>query len=181
VTSSAIEPGSVLGVLGGGQLGALFARAATALGYRTAVWDPDPDAPAHRLAAHSFAVPFSDASTFRAFTALAAVVTYEWENVPAELCERLEQHKPVRPSSGVLRHIQNRLVQKRFLAGQGLPVPRFASMTDPRQLPEVLHEVGCPAVCKTAMAGYDGKGQWKIDRPSALPDGRSIFHWPLPS
>lgn len=168
MTHSLIEPGSVLGVLGGGQLGALFSRAATGRGYRVAVWDPDPDAPAHRLAAHSFAIAFTDQQTVTDFGASVAVVTYEWENVPAELCEQLERQRPVRPSSGVLRHIQNRLVQKRFLASHGFPVPRFAALTDPEELPEVIREVGCPAVCKTAMAGYDGKGQWKIDEPSAV-------------
>lgn len=165
----AIEPGSVLGVLGGGQLGALFARAATTLGYRVAVWDPDSDAPAHRLATHSFAAPFTDLTTATAFAAVASVVTYEWENVPAELCERLERERPVRPSGGVLRHIQNRLVQKRFLAGHGFPVPRFAALIDPPRVLETIREVGGPVVCKTAMAGYDGKGQWRIDEPSAVP------------
>jgi 5-(carboxyamino)imidazole ribonucleotide synthase len=169
VTVHTIEPGSVLGVLGGGQLGALFARAAAAAGYRVAVWDPDRDAPAHRLAAYSFPAPFGDPETFAAFVAAVSVVTYEWENVPAELCERLERERPVRPSSGVLRRIQNRLVQKRFLAGEGLPVPRFAALTDPALMPQVLREVGAPAVCKTAMAGYDGKGQWKVDQPNAVP------------
>ena len=165
----AIEPGSVLGVLGGGQLGALFARAATTLGYRVAVWDPDSDAPAHRLATHSFAAPFTDLTTATAFAAVASVVTYEWENVPAELCEQLERQRPVRPSGGVLRHIQNRLVQKRFLAGHGFPVPRFAALTNPARVLEALREVAGPVVCKTAMAGYDGKGQWRIDEPSAVP------------
>ena len=165
----AIEPGSVLGVLGGGQLGALFARAATTLGYRVAVWDPDPDAPAHRLATHSFAAPFTDLTTATAFAAVTSVVTYEWENVPAELCERLERERPVRPSGGVLRHIQNRLVQKRFLAGHGFPVPRFAALIDPPRVLETIREVGGPVVCKTAMAGYDGKGQWRINEPTAVP------------
>jgi 5-(carboxyamino)imidazole ribonucleotide synthase len=169
VIPRAIEPGSVLGVLGGGQLGALFARAATTLGYRVAVWDPDSDAPAHRLATHSFAAPFTDLTTATAFAAVASVVTYEWENVPAELCERLERERPVRPSGGVLRHIQNRLVQKRFLAGHGFPVPRFAALIDPPRVLETIREVGGPVVCKTAMAGYDGKGQWRIDEPSAVP------------
>jgi 5-(carboxyamino)imidazole ribonucleotide synthase len=159
----------VLGVLGGGQLGALFVQAASRLGYRVAVWDPDPDAPAHRLAAHSFATPFTDQRTAGEFAALVSVVTYEWENVPAELCERLELERPVRPASGVLRCIQNRLVQKRFLARHGFPVPRFAAMADPKDLPEAVAQVGCPAICKTAMAGYDGKGQWKIDQPSMVP------------
>ena len=165
----AIEPGSVLGVLGGGQLGALFARAATTLGYRVAVWDPDPDAPAHRLATHSFAAPFTDLTTATAFAAVTSVDTYEWENVPAELCERLERERPVLPSGGVLRHIQNRLVQTRFLAGHGFPVPRFAALIDPPRVLETIREVGGPVVCKTAMAGYDGKGQWRINEPTAVP------------
>jgi 5-(carboxyamino)imidazole ribonucleotide synthase len=126
VTPAVIEPGSVLGVLGGGQLGALFTRAAAKHGYRVAVWDPDRDAPAHRLAAHSFATPFTDRETVTRFASAVSAVTYEWENVPAQLCEQLERQRPVRPSGGVLRSIQNRLVQKRFLAGHGFPVPRFA-------------------------------------------------------
>jgi len=60
VKAVSIEPGSVLGVLGGGQLGAMFTMAARRLGYHVAVWDPDTEAPAHRLATHSFPVPFTD-------------------------------------------------------------------------------------------------------------------------
>ncbi len=168
MTVPVIEPGSVLGVLGGGQLGALFASAAMKHGYRVAVWDPDPDAPAHRVAAHSFTSPFADRATVSEFAAAVSVVTYEWENVPAQLCEQLERHRPVRPSGGVLRWIQNRLVQKNFLADRGFPVPRFAALTDPNDLSERVREVGCPAICKTAMAGYDGKGQWRIDEPSTV-------------
>jgi 5-(carboxyamino)imidazole ribonucleotide synthase len=168
VTRSVIQPGSVLGVLGGGQLGALFTRAASTHGYRVAVWDPDHDAPAHRVAAHSFTTPFADPETVGRFASTVAAVTYEWENVPAGLCEQLERQRPVRPSGSVLRSIQNRLVQKRFLSGHGLPVPRFAPLTDPTDLPDVIREIGCPAICKTAMAGYDGKGQWRIDEPSAV-------------
>jgi 5-(carboxyamino)imidazole ribonucleotide synthase len=168
VNQAVIERGSVLGVLGGGQLGALFTRAAAAHGYRVAVWDPDPDAPAHRLAAHSFATPFTDQATVTRFASAVSAVTYEWENVPAQLCEQLEREKPVRPSGAVLRSIQNRLVQKRFLAGHSFPVPRFVPVADPKDLPDAIRAVGCPAICKTAMAGYDGKGQWKIDEPSAV-------------
>jgi 5-(carboxyamino)imidazole ribonucleotide synthase len=168
VNGPLVEPGSVLGVLGGGQLGAMFAQAATRLDYRVAVWDPDPDAPAHHLAAYSFPSPFTDQKTFTEFAGLVAVVTYELENVPAVLCERLERTTPVRPASSVLRRIQNRLVQKTFLAGQGFPVPRFAAFTEPERLAEILDQLGYPAVCKTATAGYDGKGQWKIDGPSSV-------------
>ena len=161
-----LTTGSVLGVLGGGQLGAMFTMAACRLGYHVAVWDPDPEAPAHRVATHSFPVPFTDQHMLARFAELVSVVTYEWENVPAELCRALEQRRPVRPSSAVLSVIQNRLEQKGFLASNGFPVPTFAGLTDPDQLATTIRQVGYPALCKTATAGYDGKGQWRIPRES---------------
>jgi 5-(carboxyamino)imidazole ribonucleotide synthase len=162
VTFAVIEPGAVLGVLGGGQLGALFTTAARRLGYQVAVWDPDPDAPAHGLAQRSFSAPFTDQTTLEQFRSLASAVTYEWENVPIDLCETLQAAKPVRPSSAVLRIIQDRLEQKGFLAARGLPVPSFLPLTTPDQLPAVVGKIGYPTLVKTATAGYDGKGQWRI-------------------
>jgi 5-(carboxyamino)imidazole ribonucleotide synthase len=166
VNALVIEPGSVLGVLGGGQLGAMFTLAARRLGYHIAVWDPDPEAPAHRFATHSFPVPFTDQHILEQFASLVSVVTYEWENIPAELCRELEHWRPVRPSSAVLSVIQDRLEQKAFLASNGFPVPPFASLTVPDQLATTVRQIGYPALCKTATAGYDGKGQWRIDRES---------------
>jgi len=166
VKAVVIKPGSVLGVLGGGQLGAMFTMAARRLGYHVAVWDPDPEAPAHRLATHSFPVPFTDQTILTRFANLVSVVTYEWENIPAELCQALEQRKPVRPSSVVLSVIQDRLEQKWFLASNGFPVPPFASLNAPDQLATTVRQVGYPALCKTATAGYDGKGQWRIIQES---------------
>ncbi len=155
-------------MLGAGQLGAMFASAALGLGYRVAVWDPDPDAPAHRVATHSFPRPFTDQQTIEQFARLVSVVTYEWENVPVDLCQRLEQTTPVRPASDLLRIIQNRLSQKTFLADQGFPVPRFAALPSPSRLSQIVKELGYPALCKTATAGYDGKGQWRIEYESEV-------------
>jgi 5-(carboxyamino)imidazole ribonucleotide synthase len=171
VTFTAIEPGTVLGVLGGGQLGAMFTTAAQRLGYQVAVWDPDPDAPAHRLAQRSFSAPFSDEATLGQFLDLVGAVTYEWENIPVDLCRALEAVKPVRPSSAVLRIIQDRLDQKGFLAARGFPVVPFLPLAEPEQLPAMLEKVRYPALVKTATAGYDGKGQWRITRES---DVRSV-------
>lgn len=167
---ASIEPGSVLGVLGAGQLGTMFTSAAVRAGFRVAVWDPDSDAPAHRVATHSFPKPFTDQQTFVQFSGLVSVVTYEWENVPAQLCQQLEQKKPVRPSSEVLRVIQDRLVQKRFLVDQGFPVPQFKVLTSPDRLGEVIRQLDSPAFCKTSTAGYDGKGQWRIRCASDVPE-----------
>ena len=158
-----IESGATLGVLGGGQLGAMFAAAARRMGYEIAVWDPDADAPAHRLADYSLLEPFSDVAARHDFLQRVRAVTYEWENVPSELCEQLERSVPLRPSSHVLRVIQDRIEQKTFLQSHGLTVPAFYGISLPEELSRQT-ALQYPLICKTSTAGYDGKGQWKIGR-----------------
>ena len=180
MTTPPIGPGSVLGVLGGGQLGAMFTHAALRLGYRVAVWDPDPDAPAHRVASHSFSASFTDRSVYREFSQLVSAVTLEWENVPAALCEQLSHTCPVRPSSAVLRVIQDRIEQKQFLQTHGLPVPAFSVVSDPTQLAGAVNAFGCAVICKTARAGYDGKGQWVIRQPDEVAAVEAAFREMVP-
>jgi 5-(carboxyamino)imidazole ribonucleotide synthase len=168
VIAPSIEPGATLGVLGGGQLGAMFALAGRRLGYRIAVWDPDADAPAHHVADISFPAPFNDSSSFAQFSQLVQAVTYEWENVPVSLCESLERHVPVRPSARVLRVLQDRLEHKGFLASRGFPVPPFQAVLSPEEL-RFAERVGFPCICKSATAGYDGKGQWQMAGRDDLP------------
>lgn len=146
----------------------MFAGAARRMGYHVAVWDPDADAPTHHLASHSFTAPFSDTATREKFACTVHAVTFEWENVPAELCEWLEQHHRVRPAGAVLRIIQDRIEQKQFLQSRRLPVPSFTTIESPDQLAEAVKKVGVPAVCKTATTGYDGKGQWTLRRSSEV-------------
>lgn len=162
MTCQVFEPGSILGVLGGGQLGAMFTNAARRMGYRVAVWDPDADAPAHRVAEHSFSASFSDTAVREQFAAIVQAVTVEWENVPSNLCEWLEQRRRMSPSSRVLGIIQDRIAQKTYLTSHQLPVPNFISIDSPEGLAKGIEKLGFPVVCKTATAGYDGKGQWII-------------------
>ena len=175
MTDRILEPGSTLGVLGGGQLGAMFAAAAHRMGYRVAVWDPDADAPAHRIAAYSFAAPFSDLGVRDQFASTADAVTLEWENVPAELCEWLEGRCPMRPSGAVLRVLQDRIKQKHYLSSRHLSVPTFAVVETAPQLISAVDRLGLPAVCKTAKSGYDGKGQWLLREPSDMREVEQIL------
>lgn len=154
----------MLGVLGGGQLGAMFTAAAHRLGYRVAVWDPDPDAPALKLADLPLAAPFTDQASLETFSSSIATATYEWENIPAAMVEALERKVPVRPAPRILKTIQNRIEQKTFLAKHRIPVAPFESATSPDRV-TVPDAVGFPALCKTATLGYDGKGQWRLSGP----------------
>lgn len=165
---SILEPGSTVGVLGGGQLGAMFTGAARRMGYRVVVWDPDADAPAHRMADQSFSTSFADQDTRKRFVDTVHAITLEWENIPAELCEWLEQRRPLHPSSAVLRVLQDRLTQKQFLASCSFPIPEFAAVQSGHQLHHVIGRLGLPLICKTARSGYDGKGQWLVRQPSDI-------------
>ncbi|MFQ5991363.1 MAG: 5-(carboxyamino)imidazole ribonucleotide synthase [Nitrospiraceae bacterium] len=162
-----LELGTTLGVLGGGQLGAMFAEAARRLGYRVAVWAPDPEAPALKIADLPIVASFTDPSALESFAGSIQAATYEWENVPASVIAELERRMSVRPSALVLKLLQNRLEQKTFLSSHGFPVVPFHAVTSPDLL-AVPETVGYPSVCKTATLGYDGKGQWRLGGPHDL-------------
>lgn len=157
-----IEPGATIGVLGGGQLGAMFAVAARRLGYRVSVWDQDADAPALKIADLPVVAPFLDPAALNRFAGSISAVTYEWENIPVTVCDALEQRLPVRPASRILRVLQHRLEQKQFLASHGIPVAPFKPIAKPGDLRAATEAIGFPCLCKTAMHGYDGKGQWRL-------------------
>lgn len=177
--SAVIEPGAMLGVLGGGQLGAMFAAAAKRFGYTVSVWDPDPQAPGLREATRPFPHPFEEAAA-DAFAEGLQAVTFDWENIPSTLSDRLEVHLPLRPSSRVLRLLQHRLDQKSFLTACGFPVPPFQVIQAPEQLGRAATELGFPCLCKTATAGYDGRGQWFLNDPSAVPTVQASLEATLP-
>jgi 5-(carboxyamino)imidazole ribonucleotide synthase len=157
-----ILPGSAVGVLGGGQLGRMFAIAARPMGYRVHVLSPDRDTPAGQVADLEVAAAYDDLAAVRAFASEVAVVTFEFENVPAATAAAAEERAPVRPDGGVLHVCQQRLREKGFLAAAGLPVPDFVAVRSSEDLRTGLLQIGTPAVLKTAAFGYDGKGQAQV-------------------
>ncbi|HJU03792.1 MAG TPA: 5-(carboxyamino)imidazole ribonucleotide synthase, partial [Nitrospiraceae bacterium] len=171
-----LAPGATLGVLGGGQLGAMFAQAARRLGYRVAVWDSDSDAPALKIADRTFTSLFTDERSLSEFARCVGAVTYEWENIPVQAASAIERAIPMRPSSRILGLLQNRLEQKTFLADRGFPVAPFRTVSDPDELLATAQAVGFPSICKIATAGYDGKGQWRLTDPRGVPAVREVLH-----
>jgi 5-(carboxyamino)imidazole ribonucleotide synthase len=158
-----VAPGATVGVLGSGQLGRMFAMAARRLGYRVHTFSPDHDTPTGQVADLEVAAPYDDLDAVAAFARQVAVVTFEFENVPAATVEAAAAHAAVRPSGRVLHIAQQRLREKGFLAAAGLPVPRFVAVRSFEDLEKGLEAIGVPAVLKQAAWGYDGKGQTRID------------------
>jgi 5-(carboxyamino)imidazole ribonucleotide synthase len=159
VTDRIILPGSTIGVLGGGQLGRMFAMAARRLGYRVHTLAPEHDTPTGQIADVEVEASYDDIDRIRQFARAVDVVTFEFENVPAAAAAAAAEEAIVRPSGRALEIAQHRIHEKTFLAAQGLPVVPFAAITTEADLLAGVQRIGLPAVLKTATLGYDGKGQ----------------------
>jgi 5-(carboxyamino)imidazole ribonucleotide synthase len=158
-------PGSVIGILGGGQLGRMLATAGAALGFDVHVYEPEPDCPASRVAARSFCAPWDDEGAVQAFAERCAAVTYEFENVPVATVEVAARVSHLRPGARSLELTQDRLVEKTFINEAGVATVPFAAVDDLESLEAAIAQIGLPAVLKTRRFGYDGKGQAWIREP----------------
>ena len=158
-----ILPGATLGVLGGGQLGRMFTLAARRMGYRVTVFAPEDDTPAGQIAYEEVRAPYEDLDAVRRFASGVSVVTFEFENVPAETAAAAAERAPVRPAGTVLHATQHRRREKEALVAAGVPVVRHAMVETSNSLAAAIRNVGIPAILKTAAWGYDGKGQVRIE------------------
>lgn len=156
---SALPPGSMIGILGGGQLGRMLSLAASKLGMRTHIFCPDPKSPAFEVTPHRTIAAYDDEAALAAFADAVDVITYEFENVPAATAEFLAARKPLRPGANALAVSQDRLAEKSFLASKNIPVAPHRAVTTLAELEAAIDELGLPAVLKTTRLGYDGKGQ----------------------
>ncbi|MDH3935119.1 MAG: 5-(carboxyamino)imidazole ribonucleotide synthase [Gammaproteobacteria bacterium] len=157
-----ILPDSSLGVLGGGQLGRMFTLAAHSMGYRVVVLDPDPHSPAGQIAEQHIKADYRDRAALQMLGDECAAITTEFENIPAESVEFLEQFAPVRPATDAVRIAQNRIEEKTFIQQQGLATAPFAAIYEAADIAENIAALQPPLLLKTASMGYDGKGQQQV-------------------
>jgi len=159
MSASALLPGATLGVVGGGQLGRMFALAAARLGYRVHVLAPEADPPAAQVAAAHTRAAYDDGRAVERFAAAVGAVTYEFENIPPQTLRAIAACRPVRPSPEILEIARHRRKEKTFLRDRGIPVTPFLPAAKPADLPAAARALGGVAVLKTSEWGYDGKGQ----------------------
>ena len=155
-----VYPGSTIGIFGGGQLGKMLTLEAKKMGYKVITLDPTPSSPCARVADEQIIASFDDRDAALNLAKRSDVLTYEFENVNADIIEYLEKEGFfVSPSSQVLKITQNRIKEKKFLRSQGILTTDFRAILKSSQLEEAREKPGLPAVLKTATSGYDGKGQ----------------------
>ncbi len=161
-TAPVLNPQATIGILGGGQLGRMLALAAARLGFKCHVFSPSPDSPAFDVVHRVTCADYTDTQALDRFAGDVDLVTYEFENVPAECATFLAARVPVLPDPQVLATTQDRLAEKNFVASLGIKTAPFAAVDGPADLQAALDTIGRPAVLKTRRFGYDGKGQAAI-------------------
>ena len=158
-----IPPGSTIGMVGGGQLGRMFAQAASQLGYEVIVFCESELAPAAQVAHRVVVGSTYDFRKVESFAAQCDVITLEFENIPAETIALCGKHAPTYPDASVLAAAQDRLLEKGTLRDAGLPVTPFTEVRDAASVRAAAETLGWPMIVKTARSGYDGKGQFRVD------------------
>ena len=161
-TTSPILPGATLGVMGGGQLGAMFAAAAKRMGYRVEAISDVADCPCARHCDRVHVVGYDDRERLAEIARSLSVLTFEFENIPVAAARAMQGVVSVRPAPEVLHTTQDRAREKAFLVEQGFACARHRVVRSRIDLEAAVAEVGLPCVLKTAAFGYDGKGQQKI-------------------
>lgn len=153
-------------MVGGGQLGRMFAIAAMEMGYNVVVYCGSADEPAAQVATRVVTGDLLDQSTASQFAQQCDVITLEFENIPAETIEWCSEFAPTYPSHHVLATAQDRIVEKQTLRDAGLAVTPFAEVGSAASVDAFAREYGWPVIVKTARSGYDGKGQYRLSGPS---------------
>ena len=172
----AANPRAWLGVMGGGQLGRMFAQSAQAMGFQVAVLEPSSDCPAGQVAQRLVNAGYSDAAGLDALAAQCVAVTTEFENVPADSLSRLAQQVFVAPNAHGVSVAQDRIAEKAFFvacAGKSgvMPAPHKVIATE-ADIDAIADEL-LPGILKTVRMGYDGKGQVRV---KSRDDVRAAFN-----
>lgn len=163
-----MKPVERIGVIGGGQLGRMFALDAKRMGYHVITLDPQEHSPCGQVADEQIVSAYDDLAAIEELGRGSDVVTYEFENIDIGSVRHLETlGYRVTPASSVLHVTQNRLLEKQFARDAGLATTEFARVRDAGELQAAAQRIGFPAILKTVRGGYDGKGQWRVDSIAA--------------
>ncbi|MEE8659601.1 N5-carboxyaminoimidazole ribonucleotide synthase [Acetobacteraceae bacterium EV16G] len=174
-----LKPGGRIGIIGGGQLGRMSAMAAAEMGFHCHIFSPRDDEPALDVAPSATIGAYDDAAALRRFAENVDVITFEFENIPAESIALLESLKPVHPSRKILEISQDRITEKSRLNAFGLKTAPWVAVTDPDALASIEAALGFPFILKQTRFGYDGKGQWRVNSPQDLEAIQETLPYPL--
>ena len=163
-----LPPQSIIGILGGGQLGRMLAIAAAQMGYHAHIYCPDAQSPASEVAKFNTIGEYDDIEALTKFAKNVDVITYEFENIPAVPISLIAKTTPVFPSPEILEISQHRVLEKKTINKLGVKTAPFVPVSTVMELREAIKNLGFPCILKTATMGYDGKGQAMIKSDSDI-------------
>ncbi len=169
-------PGRTIGIIGGGQLGRMMALAAKEAGFKIAVLDPTIDSPLGQIADIQIVASYDDQLALEELGEVSDVVTFEFENIDYEGLKRLTEIANVPQGAELVRITQNRIVEKKEITAAGVTVANYRVVASFKELKERVTEVGFPCIVKTALGGYDGKGQMKLDSMDEINKAETLFN-----
>jgi 5-(carboxyamino)imidazole ribonucleotide synthase len=172
-----IEPGGLLAILGGGQLGRMTAMAARTMGYRVRVMDPEAACPASFVVDEVITGKWDDVAAARRLATGAGAVTLEIEQIGVDALREVAALAPLRPGVEPIRIIQDKILQKNWLAENGFPVGAFRVVRSEAELVEAVTTLGGRVFVKTARGGYDGRGQARIGFEGAAGEAEIAEGW----
>ena len=157
---------SILGIIGGGQLGSMLSTAAKKIDIKTIVYCDDMNAPAQNFANEFIYGRYDDEKKINEFASKVDVVTFEFENIPYETLYKISQSKIVLPKPKVNKIVQNRLFEKDFVNKINIRTTLYVAVKNDKDLKSNVNLL--PGILKTCTLGYDGKGQFKINSTKDL-------------
>lgn len=153
-----------LGILGGGQLAKMLAQAAYRLGLRVAVIENAPESPAGVMTPHDFGGGWNDPQELQRFLDVCDYVTLENEFIDPAILDRIAERRPVYPSADTLRLVRDKLTQKETMRAAGIPTTEFESINSLDEAYAYGDNRAYPWIMKTREFGYDGYGNFTVER-----------------
>lgn len=170
-----IQPGSTIGIIGGGQLGRMMTFCAKEAGYRVIVLEPGEDSPAGQVADEQIIASYDDREALEQLAQKSDVITFEFENIDYEALHWLQDKAYVPQGAEIIRITQDRILEKQSLTDAGVKVAPYAVINNEQDLLEKINEIGIPSVLKTSRGGYDGKGQYVIKETSDIAHAQKLL------
>lgn len=170
-----IQPGSTIGIIGGGQLGRMMTFCAKEAGYRVIVLEPGEDSPAGQVADEQIIASYDDREALEQLAQKSDVITFEFENIDYDALHWLQDKAYVPQGAEIIRVTQDRILEKQSLTDAGVKVAPYAVINNEQDLLEKINEIGIPSVLKTSRGGYDGKGQYVIKEKSDITQAQKLL------
>ncbi|WP_407855696.1 5-(carboxyamino)imidazole ribonucleotide synthase [Enterococcus hailinensis] len=173
--AKSLQPGSTIGIVGGGQLGRMMAISAKQMGFRTGVLDPTEDCPAAQVSDWHIVADYDDQMALEEMARRSQVITYEFENVDVDTINQIQHFANVPQGTDLLAISQDRLLEKSFLENNNIVIAPYATIISPTDIQDAIEGIGYPCVLKTTRGGYDGHGQYVLKSTADLAPAMNLL------